>query len=73
MNAPRLLPVVAILIAAGSAAAANGSPDSAGTDPAVNLVPQNNLRGGSRHLQGADEIAPLLTVSGGLSKCQGDW
>ena len=72
MNAPRLLPVVAILIAAGSAAA-NGSSDSAGTDPAVNLVPQNNLRGGSRHLQGADEIAPLLTVSGGLGKCQGDW
>ena len=72
MNAPRLLPFVAILIAAGSAAA-NGSPDGAVTDPAVNLVPQNNLRGGSRHLQGADEIAPLLTVSGGLSKCQGDW
>lgn len=72
MNAPRFLPVVATLIVAGTAAA-NGSHGSAGTGSATSLLPDNNLRGSSRHLQGADGITPLLTVSGGLSKCQGDW
>lgn len=62
----RRLPIVATLIAAGIASSL------ADAEAAASL--KNNLRGiGSRHLQGgAEVIVPLLTMTGGLSRCQGD-
>lgn len=82
MNAHRFMPVqiVAALVAvAGTAsaladAAAAAADGSHGAKPTASL--KTSLRGiGSRRLQegGAEEIAPMLTTTGGLSKCQGHW
>ena len=62
------LPIVATLIAAGIASSL------ADADAAASLS-NKNLRGiVSRRLQdGAEVIVPLLTMTGGLSRCQGDW
>lgn len=62
------LPIVATLVAAGiaSALAADGT-------EAASLI-NKNLRRNGRHLQdGTEVVVPLLTTTGGLSKCRGDW
>ena len=81
MNAHRFMPVqivAALIAAAGTASAladaAAVADGSHGAKPTASLK-TSSLRGiGSRRLQdGADEIAPMLTTTGGLSKCQGHW
>ena len=70
MDAHRL-PIVATLIAAGIALSV-----AADRTESSSLIRRNNgLRGiGGRRLQdGAGVIVPLLTMTGGLSRCQGDW
>ena len=82
MNAHRFMPVqivAALIAAAGTASAladaAAVADGSHGAKPTASLK-TSSLRGiGSRRLQGGgtDEIAPMLTTTGGLSKCQGHW
>ena len=79
MNAHRFMPVqivAALIAAAGTASAlADAAAVADGAKPTASLK-TSSLRGiGSRRLQGGgtDEIAPMLTTTGGLSKCQGHW